>query len=493
MCFDKLCCHHISVTGWNFQSAYEIYKMFRRRAKSKEGDKKEDLLDEVLKKKTNNEKEKKIVTNDEKVKKDERNSVRAKESKKKDAKTTKNEKNDKKLSKMNHRELNDEKENNNKAKDEKAKKSKTPDESAKKNSNGEKRGDTAQKNEGHKISNDLEYSHFLKMNKDDFEKKWNDPFHNTKPQPCLEDFQRLTTLGRGTFGRVVLVKQVSNGTHYAMKILDKHRVVRKRQIEHTLAEKKILERISFPFIVNMESHFKDNLNLYIVLDFVPGGELFKHLRKMKKFAESHSRFYAAQIALAFEYLHHLGIIYRDLKPENILLDEMGYVKISDFGFAKRVKGRTWTFCGTPEYVAPEIILGKGYNKAVDWWALGVLLYEMTAGFPPFFAEQQIKLFEKIISGKARFPNHFSQDLRHLLRSLLQVELTKRFGVTDVNDIKMHSWFSGTNWVAIYHRKVKAPLVPRVHSPGDTSQFDTYKEEPIEISETEIYGEEFADF
>ena len=228
VCFDKLCCHHISVTGWNFQSAYEIYKMFRRRAKSKEGDKKEDLLDEVLKKKTYNEK----------VKKDERNSVRADESKKKDAKTAKNEKNDKKFSKTTQRDINDEKENNNKAKDEKAKKSKTPDESANNNSNGEKRGNTAQKNEGYKISNDLEYSHFLKMNKNDFEKKWNDPFHNTKPQPCLEDFHRLTTLGRGTFGRVVLVKQVSNGTHYAMKILDKHRVVRKRQIEHTLAEKK---------------------------------------------------------------------------------------------------------------------------------------------------------------------------------------------------------------------------------------------------------------
>jgi len=266
-----------------------------------------------------------------------------------------------------------------------------------------------------------------------------------------------------------------------------------KQVDHTLNEKRILECVSFPFIVNMVSNFKDNSNLYMVLEFVPGGELFKHLRNVGKFEETHSRFYAAQIVLAFEYLHHLGVIYRDLKPENILVDSRGYIKISDFGFAKRVRGRTWTLCGTPDYLAPEIILGKGYNKAVDWWALGVLLYEMVAGFPPFFAEQHIKLYEKILSGKARFPRHFSQDLRDLLRNLLRVEMTRRFGVNDVNDIKSHAWFSTTEWIAIYQRKVEAPLIPKVKSPGDTSQFDTYKEEALEISETEKYVEYFADF
>ena len=338
---------------------------------------------------------------------------------------------------------------------------------------------------------DFDYYHFLNKCKDRFEDKWKNQVPSKKPS--LEDFQRLTTLGTGTFGRVVLVKQHSNETHYAMKILEKQKVVKLKQVDHTLNEKRILECVSFPFIVNMVSHFKDNSNLYMVLEFVPGGELFKHLRNVGKFEETHSRFYAAQIVLAFEYLHHLGVIYRDLKPENILVDSRGYIKISDFGFAKRVRGRTWTLCGTPDYLAPEIILGKGYNKAVDWWALGVLLYEMVAGFPPFFAEQHIKLYEKILSGKARFPRHFSQDLRDLLRNLLRVEMTRRFGVNDVNDIKSHAWFSTTEWIAIYQRKVEAPLIPKVKSPGDTSQFDTYKEETLEISETERYGEYFADF
>nr|XP_047123919.1 cAMP-dependent protein kinase catalytic subunit alpha isoform X2 [Hydra vulgaris] len=307
---------------------------------------------------------------------------------------------------------------------------------------------------------------FLSQAQEDFKKKWDSPSHNTAG---LDEFERIKTLGTGSFGRVMLVKQRENGKYYAMKILDKQKVVKLKQVEHTLNEKRILQAIEFPFLVKLEWHFKDNSNLYMVLEFVPGGEMFSHLRRIGRF--------------------------RDLKPENLLIDDKGYLKVTDFGFGKRVKGRTWTLCGTPEYLAPEIILSKGYNRAVDWWALGVLIYEMAAGYPPFFADQPIQIYEKIVSGKMRCPSHFSQDLKDLLKSLLQVDLTKRFGnlKNGVADIKNHRWFSSTDWIAIYQKKVDAPFIPRCKGPGDPSNFDDYEEEALRISSTEKCAKEFADF
>ena len=280
-----------------------------------------------------------------------------------------------------------------------------------------------------------------------------------------------------------------------MKILDKVKIIKLKQVEHTMNEKRVLYSINFPFVVNLVYHFQDNSNLYMIMDFVNGGEMFTHLRKVGRYSESHTRFYAAQVCMVFEYLHYLEILYRDLKPENILIDSHGFLKVADFGFAKKVKGRTWTLCGTPEYLAPEIILSKGYNKAVDWWAFGVLMYEMAAGFPPFTADQPIQIYEKIVAGKIRYPSHFSSDLKDLLKNIIQVDLTRRYGnlKNGVADIKNHRWFSGVDWIALYRREIPVPYAPKVKHPGDASNFDDQPEDPIRVASHDKFAKDFAEF
>lgn len=325
-----------------------------------------------------------------------------------------------------------------------------------------------------------------------FNEKWKSP---PVTDVTLDDFERIVTLGTGNFGRVMLCRHKESSKYHAMKILEKGKVIKLKQVEHTLNEKRVLICCKHPFIVEMAYAFKDNSNLYMIMQYVPGGEIFSHLRRSGRFKETQGRFYASQIILAFEYLHHLDLLYRDLKPENILIDATGYVLITDFGFAKKVKGRTWTLCGTPEYLAPEIILSKGYNKAVDWWAVGILIYEMVAGYPPFFADQPIQIYEKIVSGRVRFPSHFTTELKHISRALLAVDTTKRYGnmANGSNDIKQHKWFECIDWCKIYNRSLEAPFVPDIKSAGDTSNFDEYDEEPLKISKNLKFSKEFVEF
>ena len=209
-------------------------------------------------------------------------------------------------------------------------------------------------------------------------------------------------------------------------MLSKSQILKTKQVTHIKAEKEILMAVSHPFIVSLYGSSQDQECLYFILEYVVGGEFFTHLRSQGRFSEDTSRFYASEILLTFEYLHGLDIIYRDLKPENLLLDKTGHIKITDFGFAKKIDHRTYTLCGTPDYLAPEIILNKGHGKPVDWWAMGVLIYEMMAGYPPFYDEDPMGTYQKILHGKLEFASHFSRGARDLVKKLLQADLTKRY-------------------------------------------------------------------
>ncbi|KAJ2787792.1 cAMP-dependent protein kinase catalytic subunit [Coemansia interrupta] len=297
----------------------------------------------------------------------------------------------------------------------------------------------------------------------------------------LDDFQLLHTLGTGTFGRVFLCQSKATRRFFAMKVLRKSQVVKLKQVEHINNEKNILEVARHPFIVRLECTMQNERNLYMLMEYIPGGELFSHLRRAGRFPDDVARFYAAEIVLALDYLHSMKIIWRDTKPENILLDERGHIKLTDFGFAKRVEERTWTLCGTPEYLAPEIIQSKGHGKAVDWWALGILIFEMLAGYPPFYDDNPFGIYEKILGGKLVFPAFFSPAAKDLIRRLLTADVSKRLGNLqgEGEDVKAHAWFSMIDWQVLVQKRIPPPIVPPHRHPGDTCNFDKYPEPPQE--------------
>jgi protein kinase A/protein kinase X len=295
----------------------------------------------------------------------------------------------------------------------------------------------------------------------------------------FEDFDLRATVGTGTFGRVrvVKIKGDKDRSPMALKIMKKSEVIRLKQVEHVKAEKEILLAIAHPFIVNLLTVFQDDKRLCMLLEYVNGGELFSYLRKEGRLPNDDAAFYAGEIILAFQYLHSIHIVYRDLKPENLLIDSDGHMKITDFGFAKTVEDRTWTLCGTPEYLAPEIIQSKGHGKPVDWWALGVLIFEMLAGYPPFYDENPFGIYQKVLAGKIEFPRHFDVKVKDLIKRLLTPDRAKRFGClkNGADDIKKHKWYKGMDWAQLLARQVKPPMVPSVKAADDTSMFDRYPE------------------
>lgn len=320
----------------------------------------------------------------------------------------------------------------------------------------------------------------------------------SKGKYSLTDFHIMRTLGTGSFGRVHLVRSVHNGRYYAVKVLKKQQVVKMKQVEHTNDERRMLKLVEHPFLIRMWGTFQDLRNLFMIMDYIEGGELFSLLRKSQRFPNPVAKFYAAEVVLALEYLHSHDIIYRDLKPENILLDRNGHIKITDFGFAKEVLTVTWTLCGTPDYIAPEVITTKPYNKSVDWWSLGVLIFEMLAGFTPFYDTTPMKTYEKILSGKVHFPNFFHPDVVDLLLRLITADLSSRLGnlVNGPADIRNHYWFSEVVWEKLLTKDIETPYEPPITAGvGDSSLFDHYPEEQLDYGSVgqDPYAKYFVEF
>ncbi|KAB8203368.1 kinase-like domain-containing protein [Aspergillus parasiticus] len=292
----------------------------------------------------------------------------------------------------------------------------------------------------------------------------------------LEDFELLKVVGKGSFGKVMQVMKKDTGRIYALKTIRKAHIISRSEVTHTLAERSVLAQINNPFIVPLKFSFQSPEKLYFVLAFVNGGELFHHLQREQRFDINRARFYTAELLCALECLHGFKVIYRDLKPENILLDYTGHIALCDFGLCKldmKDEDRTNTFCGTPEYLAPELLLGNGYTKSVDWWTLGVLLYEMLTGLPPFYDENTNDMYRKILQEPLTFP---STDIvpaaaRDLLTRLLDRDPQRRLGANGAAEIKSHHFFANIDWRKLLQRKYEPSFRPNVVDARDTANFD----------------------
>lgn len=296
----------------------------------------------------------------------------------------------------------------------------------------------------------------------------------------LKECERIRILGIGTFGRVWIVKHQTTSKTYALKILDKEQIVSHHQAKGVMREKEIMDSLKHPFIVGLVATFKDDAKLYMLVNLYQGGELFSvlHTRQYDGVPADHAAFYAQCIMIGLAHMHDRKICYRDLKPENVMIDNFGYPVIVDLGFAKIVPERTYTLCGTPEYLAPEIILSKGHNKGVDIWAFGVLVFEMIYGFSPFYSEgvDQVTLFKRIVQVRFSFPSRRgTEESTDLISKLLVKRPTYRLGCAANGtgaDILSHPFFVHEHDV-LYNRQLTPPWVPEVKNNMDTGNFDSY--------------------
>ncbi|KAI8091200.1 kinase-like domain-containing protein, partial [Gilbertella persicaria] len=314
----------------------------------------------------------------------------------------------------------------------------------------------------------------------------------------IDDFRLLKVLGKGCMGKVLLVRSKKDQKLYALKSIKKKWVIQQKELIHTRAERDILVHLqNQPFLVHLNHVFQTHSELFLVLDYYAGGDIATHLSNMSHFSQEQTRFYAVEIILGLDILHQNGIVYRDLKPENVLIGQNGHIVLTDFGLSKMFTyddidefsvPSTQTFCGTAEYLAPEVLLGEPYTYAVDFWSLGTLLYEMLAGTTPFWADSHMEMYKRVLEDSLEFPSSFGESTKDLLAGLLEKEAFHRLGWGEdgIDCIKSHPYFESIDWDKAFERNLTPPYVPNIKDEADASNFDElFTAMPVQISQSSV--------
>eukprot|EP00039_Didymoeca_costata_P019199 m.336602 g.336602 ORF g.336602 m.336602 type:complete len:580 (+) comp17906_c0_seq1:216-1955(+) len=300
---------------------------------------------------------------------------------------------------------------------------------------------------------------------------------NTEETVKPEDFTYLKVLGKGSFGKVMMAEHNKSKKVYAIKVLKKDVLIEDNDLECALTEKNVLAKTcNHPYLTALHSCFQTDDRLFYVMEMITGGDLLFHIQKVRRFPEERARFYTGEIVLGLEYLHKQGILYRDLKLDNVMLDGAGHIKIADFGMCKEnIVGthKAYTFCGTPDYLAPEILMEQPYDSSVDWWALGVLIYEMTVGQPPFIGKTEEDLFVAIIKKRVLFPKWISEECKNMINGFTHKPIEGRLGCgpLGIADIKSHPWLASLDWEKLEKRELEPPFKPDVKGEKDHGNFD----------------------